>query len=358
MQLVKPGSIGILVLVGFGCGTHDHARIGTELDRQEIISGMAFDEPMRGRYAHLAIAPTVLSPEQYEPLEGVKKEYQFPREAFDQTLADILRACGGFETVTLMEEGGKTLAVEDLPERGLLLEVQLDYQSLCFREREDTAWGIFVWLVCLGFPAQWVHDQVFEIDMDARARITDLVTMELLDEVDLGECYAEQALNFHERTTTIWPYLLAGLIPPTTVSSDPEEVLRSLLPLAFGDALLDIRDALEKKRGVRIRAPSSDLVKFVVHNPEEGSLPEETAVDLSMDLVFPKDSSDLLRVTVNGDKILDATDESKPIPAGRRVPIEMTGVAFQDGRIAVSVLLLSQPGRPVEAEILLPAGGG
>lgn len=351
--------LGAILIFSSGCGVHSHRRMGTAVDHRDVISRASFSEPMPGRYAHLTIARTVIgeTPAVEEGTEELNEEYSFPVEAFDETLAEVLRQTGAFETVTVLGEDGDS---EEPPDLGLLLQVELETQSVAFIKRNSNmAVGLGIWLTGIGFPAQWVHDEVYRVEFQGTAAILDYSTDELLGTVPLEECMVEEALNFHERTSSVVPYLLTNLIPPTVIGSDPASVVETLLPVAISETLVQMRDAFEgiaesfPPDGIRIWDPESGAVTFEFENPKKLAVVQGETVDLDLGLTLSRGTSDLIRVTVNGEVVIDAKSDSESIPEGNSLRVEKPGVEFQDGQITVSVLLHSE-GDPVEVIYIRP----
>ena len=79
-----------------------------------------------------------------EALRSGEKGYTFPREDFDRALAAMLMNTGGFRNVSLAEEiQGRALGAQE----GLVLQVELDSQSITFVERNsNNIWGIIGWV--------------------------------------------------------------------------------------------------------------------------------------------------------------------------------------------------------------------
>ena len=347
---------GLLLTVAVGCGTHQHKAMGTALDHKEIFSQTVFAEPMPELYSRLQVAETVMGEHLAKPLETGEKGYAFSRKTFDRVLGEILRETRGFQTVAVAGGGGS----DGSP--GLVLQVHLDAQGVTFKKwNSNMGWGIAGWVLgVLAIPVQWIHDEVYGLDFRGRVIISDGETGDVLQEIGLGDCSAEDALNFHERTSSFVPYLLTNVIPPTAVSPDPDSILEALLPAALGPAMANLREGFEAIAAMAavdrysVYVPDSSAVTIEILSPVDGEEVKGDSVDLKFELVFPEDCEDLEKVEVNGEVEL-RNDPRFPIPVKQRVPLEKFGVSPVDGEIRISVTLRKEI-RPIVAVISVKGG--
>jgi hypothetical protein len=348
--------LGTLVILAQGCGTHQHRRMGMDLDHREAISEGMFSQAMPASLGHLAVDSTVLGDSDASTVE-CKKEYRFSRESFDRVLVEILRETGGFQSVRLLGSGpGDAMDLRTRPD--LLLRMELESQSLTFRERNSSnLLGIILWLLPPCIEAQWIHDEDYGLQFRGRGLILDPESQEVIQEIHLGQCSAVDSLNFHERTSSIGPYLLTFFVPPTAVGSDPDALMEALLPQALNGALGRLREgfravASPEARGIRIETTPSDLVSFEVTSPASGAEIETESVDIHLDLVFGQDSRNLSEVRIN-DEVLIRYRDRRHRPIQEKIPVTKEGVPFVDGVITISVYLDTQI-EPVEARIYRP----
>src|SRR2546423_869062 len=101
------------------------------------------------------------------------------------------------------------------PKDGLVLDLAFERAALVHTgETEDASLALWLW-VFTGLPGLSVHDQVFAVTYEARARIIDGTTNEVvvpwrpLAAPDL----AGRALSFHERSSGFLSYLKTCCIP-------------------------------------------------------------------------------------------------------------------------------------------------
>ena len=353
----------VLVLVT-GCGTHPHMKMATALNHQDVYSRARFAAQLPAPFDEIHVSQTVL-------IEGGtggdgKTNYPFPPTAFDHVLGEMLRASNGFRTVTVAGEEGAALH-SDAAASGLLLNVELDLATVSFMERNGNfGWGIVGWLLGVtAIPSWWIHDEVYKVTATGKVTISDRASERVIAELDLGECVAEDALNFPERTSTVVPYLLTNVIPPTVIAADPDAVVGCLMPVALGDAMVKIRDAIEEAAsappqalppaqapaGLSIDLPSTDAVTFEFVSPVDGDPVGET-VDIELKLIFPKDSSDLGLVKINDEVAIEYV-ETATRPLRKEIPVTLEGVSFIRGKIVISVTFFSKQD-PIEVVLRAP----
>ncbi|MCZ6601925.1 MAG: hypothetical protein O6952_02840, partial [Planctomycetota bacterium] len=145
MKSCKFVLFGWLMVAVAGCAAHDHMAFGTQLDHKEALTKTAFDEPLPGPLSNLLLAETALGESRTEPLKEGAKDYPFPRGAFDQVVAAMLRDSGGFETVGL----AKDLQSGDSESReGLILQIELEEQGVLFQSRTSgSGWALAGWIL-------------------------------------------------------------------------------------------------------------------------------------------------------------------------------------------------------------------
>ncbi len=352
-------ALGILVLAT-GCGAHSHLGLGTGVDHESIYSVAAFDEAMSEEYAQLTVLPTVVREQRVASIRDGDREYPFSPEIFDHELEEFLLRSGGFDVVKCVQSEDD-LDAEDVPRDGLLLQVEIDSQSLTYIDDESSSgWTIAMWYLMLGIPAWWVHDQTFELHFEGRAVIRDRASGRVVKEVDLGSGSSQESLNFHERGESLSPYLWVFVIPPPTVTPSADCLMHALaaqammepmqrLTAGFQDLETSPVELPPEERVIAINLPQTAAVSFEFREPHVGAAVESDTLDITFDLVFPRDSRDLAWVSINGTFIV-RYDDGRPIPIQKRMPIEEAGVAFDDDRIRISVKLFSRT-EPIRAEI-------
>ena len=104
---------------------------------------------------------------------------------------------------------------------------------------------------------------------------------------------------------------------------------------------------------IRITGASSDAVKFEFESPRDGDVISGETIDLKLDLAITGGGSDLVQVKVNGEVVFDPKTVPEWSPEIDRVHLEKGAVPFREGRITVSVQLVSQAD-PVVVEIVRP----
>ncbi len=151
--------------------------------------------------------------------------YVLDRSVARETVRDALSGLGIFKHVEVVSVTDSR-SLED----GLVLDHARDDSPLV-HTGERTSAGFWLWLFT-GFPGLFVHDQLFTVFYDARARVSDARSGETLVAWEplagpTGEGYA---LDFHERTTGFGPYVAVWIIPPTVLGIDEVAVAQKVLP--------------------------------------------------------------------------------------------------------------------------------
>ncbi len=367
--------VGLLALLtAMGCSTaHVHRSLGTGPDHREIFSAIPAAGKFPAPYNHIRVGRSQVNDTGAGGEQDATTVYEFPESAFDEALAAILLETGGFDSVEVAAAEGKLLGSGSTGVAGLVLTMEVNAPSLTFQNREEWGWGVGGWLIGIGVPTWWFHDEVYRLRFDGRAILTDPRTGATVGEVALGECYAEDSLNFFERNDSILPYLITAFVPPTVVASQPEALVESLLPVALASGIGPMIEAIENLepgevtsagrdtsepreppagRGIVIDLPDSSAVKFVFRSPRPGQVVTGDELDLEFQLVFPRDSRDLAQVEVNGEVVLPE-EEGQPLPVKKQIPVEVSGVAFSAGEIVIAVTLVSKMDT-IEAKIRRP----
>ncbi len=193
--------------------------------RAEAVS-TSYPEPYQRLYVR------GLAVEGVSPLDtrvpACEERFDLDRNAAFESFSDALSGLGIFKDVTFLPK-----ASEGPQEDGLVLDLSLE-ESALLHTGETGSGAFWLWLFT-GYPGLCVHDQLYTVFYDARARISDARTGETLVpwEPLAGPTPESYALNFHERTTGFTPYLECWIIPPTSIGIDQAEVARKVLPPAI-----------------------------------------------------------------------------------------------------------------------------
>jgi hypothetical protein len=156
------------------------------------------------------------------------ERYLLDRAVAKESLRGALAGLGIFKRVDLLAS-----ANERPNEDGIILDLALEDSALV-HTGERTSGGFWLWLFT-GFPGLCVHDQLYQVFYDARARVSDARTGETLVawEPLEGPTREGYALSFRERTSGFTPWLCVWIIPPTVLGIDEVEVARQVLPASM-----------------------------------------------------------------------------------------------------------------------------
>jgi hypothetical protein len=214
MKRVLAGTVLVLGLVG--CGTPPPVVNW----RAEAVS-VDFPEP----YQHLYLREVSLS-ECADICTSVPmgERYVLDRESTRTAVHDALAGLGIFKQVDVLGSANEAPSDE-----GLVLDLSLD-QAALVHTGETGSTAFWLWLLC-GYPGLCVHDQLYSVYYEARARVSDAKTGDTLVAWEpLRGPEGEYALNFNERTTGFAPYVAVWVVPPTSLGIDEVEVARKILP--------------------------------------------------------------------------------------------------------------------------------
>jgi hypothetical protein len=210
------GTLALLAIVA-GCGAPPPA-----VDwRSEAVS-VNYPEPFQRLYLR-EVSLSEAAPIDTRVPAG--ERYLLDRQIARESVLDALNGLGIFKRVDLL-----TSQNERPGDDGLVLDLALDDATLV--HTGETGSGAFWLWLFTGYPGLCVHDQIYSVYYDARARVSDAKSGETLVawEPLAGPTTEGYALNFHERTSGFTPYLACWVIPPTSIGIDETEVARRVLP--------------------------------------------------------------------------------------------------------------------------------
>lgn len=232
------------------------------------------------------------------------------------------------------------------PASALVLDLLLRNASFVHAgENEDASRAFWAWL--FGGPCGLaVRSEVFEIGYETLARVSDARTGEVLvdwETIAPLRSYT-YALNFHERTSGVLPYLEVDLIPPSAIDSDPETVLRKILPHSFVLAAHGLRSLVQDRiafvpvnrfeiqpaaaTGLRIEEVLAPIGIDVV-----GS-----TIDLTVIVTFDKRAGPVRSVRVGGLPVDDA-EAVTLLPGDDRAEFRLRHVSVDRTSVAIEVVL-------------------
>lgn len=262
--------------LGAGCSsTHTHARLGTAIDQTERRAAIPVPALLASRRlpavaielvlpatatAELAVGPTPA--EEVEPMP-------FDAAVLGDELVEALAATHVFESVIPLDRPtrgprDRYAAEADARSRdaSLLIEAVIERPRLVRTDREFVT-PLIAWL--FSFPALWVHSHTYRLEFGLQLRLHDLNTGEILPEKPLEPARFEEELNFHERVSSVWTYLLTNIFPPPFLPEDENKVARGLATAALTRPLGQFLDRLAE-------AFKGEVYSFAIQ-PKEGGPP-------------------------------------------------------------------------------------
>jgi hypothetical protein len=190
-----------------------------------------------------------------------------------------------------------------------------------------------------------VRDQLFEVYCEPIFRVTDAATNEVLVPWQplAAPALGPYALNFHERTTGLGPLLLSNVCPPSSISIDPDEVARQILPATLRPSLTGLAETFREISFL----PTSKLVLSKREVPgitlESASAPTETRTDtIALTLVFalPNGPGSLKQVMVGDARRIDLSQSAAELLVrDGKLELHLADVAVPPGQ-SVDVLVL------------------
>jgi hypothetical protein len=233
--------IGLCLLVlsaSAGCATHPHATLGTAIDatgrRAELLT---VPPALRaaGRLPAIAVHVTIPG------AEAQDDALAFDAAVLGDEVVALLRASRVFESVFPVSglraeaEGGRPYvlaAADEARALGASLLVEASVEAPVLR-RTERAFVIPTLVWATGFPSHWFHNHTYRLDLRIRLRLRDLNTGEVLPERPLEPAFAEDDLNFFERTSSVLTYLLGIPLATPFCPVDEDKVARALAPAAL-----------------------------------------------------------------------------------------------------------------------------
>src|SRR5579883_1271730 len=163
------------------------------------------------------------------------ERYLLDRDVTRGTVREALSGLGIFKRVETLAS-----ANERPQEDGIILDLAFEDSAL-IHTGERTSAGFWLWLFT-GFPGLCVHDQLYSVFYDAKARVVDARSGETLVpwEPIAAPTTDGYALDFNERTSGFFPYVAVWIIPPTSLGIDPIAVAQKVLPPAMRPTIQDL----------------------------------------------------------------------------------------------------------------------
>lgn len=253
----------VAALAGCATDSHVHKNAGTAIDQDERRARIALPESLSKLKAERrlpTIAVDVAVVEEKAGADGAgagaganeedgAEALPFDRRAIGEELVELLRATGVFENVVAVgvdrDRPDFYLAAEEARAAAavLLVEARVERPRLRRTERSFVI-PLIVW-TCSGFPSMWLHNHTYELDFGLRLRLHDLNTEQRFEPL-LEPAVAREELSFHERTSSVWTYLLTNVFPSPFCPIDETKVARALLPVALERPATQFLEHLER----------------------------------------------------------------------------------------------------------------
>jgi hypothetical protein len=356
-----PRRIRLLALLGLlagalaaGCSaTHDHIYMGTAIDEPARRGAIAAAPGFLGGRRLPPVAIEVVFPERAAPeaappakpaagagagadASAAAEPLAFDSSLLADELVEMLTATRVFESVIPLGEPAAPgrrgrrdhyAIEEEARARGasLLIEARIDKPVLT-RTDDNFIPALLVW-ACSGAPSMWVHSQTFRLEFALGLRLHDLNTGEALPEKPLEPARDEEELNFHERTSSVWTYLLTNIFPSAFCPIDENKVARVLAPAALarpvGQFTESLGEAFKGEVYTFAVQPRTDGPSIRVRYPQPGKpfyLLQRT-VRLSV-AVDAREGDAIREVRLGGRVVFPARSELGTI-ARKRVRIEV-----------------------------------
>jgi hypothetical protein len=238
--------LGLLAVLG--CGAHPHRGLwsGVDLEEErgplvEVPAALARLRPLPAlavlvSYAAEAPSATALpATATAEAVTAEGEEVAFDPGLLGAELLETLDTARLFKSViALRQEGaldiGRAKDQARKSRASLLLTATVGARALRRLDRPLFLPSV-IWL-CTGPLVWWYHDQTWELQLHVRFRLFDLNAGGDCPELPLEPGRARDVLDFHERTGSLWVYLLPNLIPAPLCPVDGDEIARTLAPAA------------------------------------------------------------------------------------------------------------------------------
>jgi hypothetical protein len=384
MSRIRTASLAALLALAAGCTSpHPHENLGTAIDEAAARAAIALPPSLAQGAARLpAIAVAVSLPraapagvraaaDAVRPAAGeaggdegkgraAEELLPFDARVLGRELVATLAATGAFLDVIPVADGREVpdlaLAEDEARGKGASFLVEATFEAPRLRRIERAfVLPIVVW-AATGFPSLWIHNHVYRLDADVRLRLHDLNTGKTLPERPLSPAAAEQALNFHERTSSIWTYLLVNVFPSPFCPVDEDKVARGLAPAALEKPVPQFLERIgEALKGevyhFELQAKEGGPEIEVSYPPADGKpvyLLERT-VRYAAAARAPEGAT-IREVRVNGKLVFPARSRPGTL-ARRRVPIELTASLAE----AESLLIQAWDSRGGESRRLIAA---
>ncbi|GIW71353.1 MAG: hypothetical protein KatS3mg102_0895 [Planctomycetota bacterium] len=239
-----------------GCALgHPHRTLATGVDLAALRAELPLPATMRGqRLPAIAVyappprpaAAAAGADAAAEPPEGLV----FDAAVIRRELVEVLAATGLFAAVFPVgtEPQSEVFAAIDTARRrhgaSLLVAAEIGPPRLVLEER-DLVLPLLAWLV--GPPGLWLHSHTYALEFDLGLKLYDLTGDRWLPELPVPPARASEALNFHERTSSLWTYLLTNVWPAPFCPVDEDKVAGALAARALAAPLARFLEHLAER---------------------------------------------------------------------------------------------------------------
>jgi hypothetical protein len=231
-------AIALALALGGCASAHTHRLVGTAMDLDEPRAALEAAVPAalrKGRPLPPIALSFALAPAPATPTAAAAEEEDVDLDArvLGGELVDALAATRVFASVFPVAAGDLQLAKEDARRKGASFLVEAVAANVALRRTERPIFIPIVTWLFTGYASLWQHNQTFALSFDLRLRLHDLNMGDVLPERPLEPGRARDELNFHERTSRIWFYLLPNVFPAPLLPADGDKIARELAPAAL-----------------------------------------------------------------------------------------------------------------------------